>query len=47
MRDIDLDLNKLNQILKENYSLQPILFGSIASMRLKDLKALILSKLSR
>lgn len=47
VRDIDLDLNKLNQILKENYSLQPILFGSIASKRLKDLKALILSKLSR
>lgn len=47
VRDIELDLNKLNQILKEYYSLQPILFGSIASKRLKDLKALILSKLSR
>lgn len=47
IRDINLDLNKLNQILKEIYSLQPILFGTIASMRLKDLKALILSKLSR
>lgn len=47
VRDINLDLNKLNKILKENYSIQPLLFGSIASMRLKDLKALILSKLSR
>lgn len=47
VRDINLDLNKLNKILNENYSIQPLLFGSIASMRLKDLKALILSKLSR
>jgi fibrobacter succinogenes major domain (fib_succ_major) len=47
VRDINLDLNKLNKILKENYSIQPLLFGSIASMRLKDLKALILSKLSK
>jgi len=47
VRDINLDLKKLNQILGENYSLKPLLFGSIASMRLKDLKALILSKLSK
>jgi hypothetical protein len=47
IRDINLDLNKLNEILAENYSLKPLTYGNIMSMRFKDLKALLLSRLSK
>lgn len=47
IRDINLDLNKLNKILEENYSLKPLTYGNIMSMRYKDFKALLLSRLSK
>lgn len=44
--EINLDLKKLNKILEEGYSIKPLNYENIRNIRLKDLKALILMKLS-
>lgn len=43
--NVNLDLKKLNTILKDNYSVGPLIYDNIKHMRIKDLKSLILMKL--